>query len=390
MAKIRKKIKIIPALAVICAALIGITSCSLLEGIGEFLSELTTSAVTSGEQQTSAATEEPEGGIPFRHTPEIGSYSVAQDEFPDELEEEASGIIDEAISKALAYLEVMRDDRHSKTTFEYDEDSTGYISELSETELSYYRKIVGYASKLEQFKITDSEYPGGGDALKDFYFSVYRPLAYCEPGIASYFCVEPTSLVRADFTTFYTSVYDVYFDPYRDGNASVKSGKTDMESVKHAALLLDRVVKRIVRFMPEDISAYDKYYYLAAVLSERTVYDKRPDNCFTAFGALIGGRAVCEGYACAYYLLCKEANLWCAYRDGLPEGVGHGWNMIKLDSGIYNVDVTWCDGYGLPYERDWYDCFVKSDAVFVEDGHCATSGVSGTGEFEASPYEEWK
>ncbi len=126
------------------------------------------------------------------------------------------------------------------------------------------------------------------------------------------------------------------------------------------------------------------------MLSERTSYDKRPDNCFTAFGALIGGRAVCEGYACAYYLLCKEANLWCAYRDGLPEGVGHGWNMIKLDSGIYNVDVTWSDGYGLPYERDWYDCFVKSDAVFVEDGHCATSGVSGTGEFEASPYEEWQ
>ena len=387
---IKRILSAVLALAAVCAVLMCAVSCDFLDTIIEILPELTETEDSVTETDAEQTTEPPANEPPYRHTPEIGTYVLAQDEFPDELEEEASDIIDGAISKALAYLEVMRDDRHSKTTFAYDEDATGYISELSETELSFYRKIVGYASKLEHFKITDSEYPGGGDALKDFYFSVYRPLAYCEPGIASYFCTEPTSLVRPDFTTFYTSVYDVYFDPYRDGNASVKSGKTDMESVKHAAGLLDRVVKRVVRFMPDDISAYDKYYYLAAVLSERTSYDKRPDNCFTAFGALIGGRAVCEGYACAYYLLCKEANLWCAYRDGLPEGVGHGWNMIKLDSGVYNVDVTWCDGYGLPYERDWYDCFIKSDAAFVEDGHRSTSGVSGTGEFEPSPYEELK
>ena len=62
--------------------------------------------------------------------------------------------------------------------------------------------------------------------------------------------------------------------------------------------------------------------------------------------------------------------------------------MIKLDDGIYNVDVTWADGYGKPYEIDWYDSFIKSDEVFEDDGHNATSGVEGTGDYTPSPYEE--
>ena len=137
--------------------------------------------------------------------------------------------------------------------------------------------------------------------------------------------------------------------------------------------------------MPEGLTAYDKYYYLAAFLSERVFYDDRPANCFTAYGALVGGRAVCEGYSTAYVLLCRRAGLWCAYRTGKPDGGSHIWNMIKLESGIYNVDVTWCDGEGSPESRRWYDYFVKSDAEF--ESHSPTSGVASTGDREPCPYE---
>lgn len=373
--------------------LIFLTSCSDLENIiNELANELLSSLETDSpyESDVPDTTSQQVNAIPFSRTPEIASYVLPAEQIGDPVEKEASEIIDEAIAKAISYVNAMKDERHSFESFSFDADANGYIAKLNKTEKQYYDILVAAANRCESIKITESEYPGD---LKDFYFAVYEPMTYCEPAISSYFTIDVESYIPftediSQLTTHYRSVYDRYFDPDHDPNTDVSSGRVSMEKVRHDAELLDRVVKRIVRFMPQGLSTYDRYYYLAAVLSEQVSYDLRPENCFSAYGALIGGRAVCEGYTTAYYLLCREANLWCAYRDGLPEGQGHTWNMIKLDSGIYNVDVTWCDGYGKPYEKDWYDCFAKSDKVFQDDGHNATAGVEGTGNYEPGPYEK--
>ena len=331
-----------------------------------------------------------ETSIPFSRTPEIPDYKLPQETFSDDLEKEASDIIDHAIEKAIAYVSVMKDARHSQISYSYDEDTDGYISKLSENELELYRNIVEAAKTGVPFSIKETEYDGD---LKDAYFSISETLFSVEPGISSYFMIEPeTHMLVGEETTRYTSVFDLYFDPYADGNKTVRNGDVTQEEVIHAAELLDRVVKRIVRFMPEDLTTYDKYYYLAAVLSEQANFDKRPDNCFTAFGALITRKAVCEGYAAAYMLLCKEANLWVGYKSGFAdngkERAGHVWNLIKLEDGIYNVDVTWSDGYGMPYERDWYDHFIKSDELFEDSGHEPQTGLASTGVYAPTPYEK--
>ena len=331
-----------------------------------------------------------EASIPFSHTPEIPDYKLPQENFSDDLEKEASEIIDHAIEKAIAYVSVMKDARHSTISYSYDEDVNGYISKLSKSELELYRNIVEAAKTGAPFSIKDTEYDGD---LKGAYFSISETLYSVEPGISSYFTIEPeTLLLVGEETTHYTSVFDLYFDPYADGNKTVRNGDVTQEEVMHAAELLDRVVKRVVRFMPKDLTTYDKYYYLAAVLSEQVRFYKRPDNCFTAFGALITGKAVCEGYAAAYMLLCREANLWVGYKSGFAdngkERAGHVWNLIKLEDGIYNVDVTWSDGYGQPYERDWYNFFIKSDELFEDSGHEPQTGLASTGVYAPSPYEK--
>ena len=60
--------------------------------------------------------------------------------------------------------------------------------------------------------------------------------------------------------------------------------------------------------------------------------------------------------------------------------------MVKLDSGIYNVDVTWCDVL-RPFEEDFYENFMKTDADFERNGHEAHTGVPSTGTYEPCPYE---
>ena len=384
-------------IALALAAAMLLSGCGVLQSL---LSELAATPGASGDLPAIVTAEPtPENSaqtIPFDRTPDIPEYELPPEEFADDLERDASELIDFAIARGIAYVSVMQDYRHSNTVYAFEEDANGYIAKLNRADRELYRRFVEAGKRGEVLTVNEQEYEALAiqyagkqeHELVKAYFALYEPLQYCEPGLGSYYSTNGESYVSDDYTESHMrKMFGFFYDPYRFMDSSVNSGAVTMAEVLHAAALLDRVVKRVVRFMPEGLTAYDRYYYLAAVLSEKVTYDDRPENCFTAFGALISGKAVCEGYTAAYYLLCREAGLWCAYRDGLPEGAGHTWNMVKLDSGIYNVDVTWCDGKGSPCERRWYNCFMKSDADFEADGHCATYGVEGTGANEFSPYE---
>ena len=62
----------------------------------------------------------------------------------------------------------------------------------------------------------------------------------------------------------------------------------------------------------------------------------------TAYGALVGGLAVCDGYTGAYNLLLKLEGVDCAalFNDD------HIWTLATLDGTEYHIDVTWGDQYG--------------------------------------------
>lgn len=311
---------------------------------------------------------------PFKMIPEMPEYKMPTEEFTDPLEKEASEIIDESICKAISYVIVLKDDRHSSVSFPYEEDPHGNTVEFTDNQRWLYDYLVDKGRNLEEFKISDKEYEG--DLIKD-YLTISGVLWECNPDLDSY-CSQ-------DCTTDRNAVQQLYFDPYQNISANVKSGKADFEQIKHDIGLMNHIVKRIVNKMPENLSTYDKYYYLAAVLTEHITYDKEPKNAHTAFGALVCGRCVCEGYSEAYMLLCKEANLWCAYRWGSPDDSKHQWNMVKLDSGIYNVDLTWCDPLEA-YRKRWYDYFMLNDEEF--ENHEITKGIESTGKYEPNPYQE--
>ena len=325
--------------------------------------------------ETPTPTPTPENKIPYKNVPEFPEYTMPEEQFVSDIEREAAEIIDPAICRAIATVLVMKDDRHSMKTYAYEEDANGYKKGLTKREEELYKKLTESAEKLEEFSIKAENWQG--DLITDV-LTVSRPISLCRPDLSSYFTVSPAGM--------FDSVESKYFDPYRDSNYSVKNGETTIEEVRRGAALMQAIIKRIVKKMPEGLTTYDKYFYLASVLCEHCTYDTEPDNKFKPFGALVTGRCVCEGYSSAYLLLCKEADLWCAYRAGVPNGEGHIWNMVKLDSGIYNVDVTWCDARDT-HSKSWYAYFMKSDADFVKDGHAANDGVKGTGVFEPNPYQ---
>lgn len=110
----------------------------------------------------------------------------------------------------------------------------------------------------------------------------------------------------------------------------------------------------------QNLSAYEKERRLHDILIERIDYDKGADKNQSAYSALVEGKSVCAGYARAYQYLMQRLGIPCYYCTGYA-GTDHAWNIVALDDGYYNVDVTWDDTEGGEY-----DYFNKTDEEYAD------------------------
>ena len=97
------------------------------------------------------------------------------------------------------------------------------------------------------------------------------------------------------------------------------------------------------------VTATDPYeieLQLHDILCQRVTYYEGPRTdpmLWTAYGALVNGEAVCEGYARAYQLLLYEFGINNTLVTGTANGAGHMWNIVNINGANYHVDVTWDD-----------------------------------------------
>lgn len=65
---------------------------------------------------------------------------------------------------------------------------------------------------------------------------------------------------------------------------------------------------------------------------------------FSAYGAIVQGEAVCEGYARAMQFLLQRADIPAMVVTGFDENrQPHMWNLVTIDGRNYHLDVTWDD-----------------------------------------------
>ena len=76
-------------------------------------------------------------------------------------------------------------------------------------------------------------------------------------------------------------------------------------------------------------------------------YDHSYNEDHTAYGGVIKGKTVCQGYATAMYMLCRSlgvnARVVTSYNKS--QGQGHAWNIVEINGKYYNVDATWGDQF---------------------------------------------
>jgi hypothetical protein len=80
----------------------------------------------------------------------------------------------------------------------------------------------------------------------------------------------------------------------------------------------------------------------------------------TAYGALVVGSAVGEGFAMAYKALCEELGFDCRIVLGYLDGMVHAWNIVPIYGDYYHIDVSMCAENGIE------TAFLKTDEDFEE------------------------
>jgi len=93
----------------------------------------------------------------------------------------------------------------------------------------------------------------------------------------------------------------------------------------------------------------------------RTIHAHGVQNfAATAWGALIRGNAVGEGFAMAFKALADELGFDCRVILGHLDGMVHAWNIVALNGDFYHIDVSMCVVNGIE------SAFLKSDTDFEE------------------------
>lgn len=87
---------------------------------------------------------------------------------------------------------------------------------------------------------------------------------------------------------------------------------------------------------------------------------------YTAYGALVSGKAVCQGYSLAYAQLLSELGIECTVAYSLKDN--HMWNCVKIGDSWYNVDVTYDDPLPDAENQVYHSLFLKSTREINKDG----------------------
>ncbi|QIB70051.1 DUF4430 domain-containing protein [Aminipila butyrica] len=88
-------------------------------------------------------------------------------------------------------------------------------------------------------------------------------------------------------------------------------------------------------------------------------------NAYTAYGALVEGDAVCQGYSMALNLLLQKAGVSSHYVSGQD----HSWNVVKIAGSWYHVDSTWADDTPDRPGAVKHDYFLLSDEQIKDQTH---------------------
>lgn len=143
------------------------------------------------------------------------------------------------------------------------------------------------------------------------------------------------------------------------------------------------VASNIAKDMPPYMKVFLIHNYIINNCIYAEDYDTSNDlSVYTAYGALVNGKAVCDGYANATQVLLNLCNIENIKISGTSKGEGHAWNLVNLDGEYYHLDLTWDDpigSTGLDFlEYNYYnltDSQIETDHIWNKSDYPKAEGT---------------
>ena len=242
--------------------------------------------------------------------------------------------------------------------------------QIPEQEAQNLKETLGSGETGEGLSFSAEEYPYY-QMLSENQQSVYRQIYANAQNLTEKFAPEKTVSASDVKTAFEAVIGDHpemfwletgYSSKYLTNGQCVEidlkynSTADDLESAKQR---FDAAAQNLITGAASLDSNYEKEKYVHDALASAVTYDLTADMNQSAYSALVNGKSVCAGYARAYQYLLQQLGIPCYYCTGYSGG-DHAWNIVKLEDGYYNVDVTWDDAAAIRY-----DYFNKTDADFA-------------------------
>ena len=132
---------------------------------------------------------------------------------------------------------------------------------------------------------------------------------------------------------------------YNKNTATIKAHREKLDS--KVGTILSQIIKPNMTDYQKELAVHNYLVENCEYNMEGVNNDQINSESFTAYGALCMGVAVCEGYSKAASILLNRSGVETKIVLGESKGVGHAWNMVKIDGDFYHIDITWDDPYQI-------------------------------------------
>ncbi len=166
--------------------------------------------------------------------------------------------------------------------------------------------------------------------------------------------------------TFHYIISDNYYvkEKYLNGSEIPSDRPLAYKLYNKTVEILEEIIKPGMTDYEKELAIHD--YIVANCKYGQN--DKTKEYAFRAYGCLMEGVAVCNGYAEAMSLLLTCAGVENGIMTGSAGEELHAWNVVKLDDQWYQVDATWNDPIPDNGEFVTHTYFNVTDAV-MDDSH---------------------
>ena len=217
------------------------------------------------------------------------------------------------------------------------------------------------------------------DYVKELYMriaksvdTVYAPNITTTGTLSDYQITQAVEAYKNDHPETFWLKGSSLFVPYSD-TTSVKLDYTvQNDKLIAAKKKFNIAVASVLKNLPSG-NDFEREEYINNYIIDNCRYDEEAaenddvqGNENDSYGALVDGKAVCEGYARAFQLLCNKANIDCVLLSGTTDSANHAWNGVKIGGDWYQIDVTWndTDGENNYAENDYFN--LTDDLMFKD------------------------